>query len=239
MRLRQSGCNPCTPFDGVDKGLGPDTLTAMRDAIASGCAAEMQLICVKRGCHDQKICRFLIQKVVETVNKSNAYSHLFVELSPMSVNGTRLSLLQHALEVVFGFTRLTLVPEAMTYWYVCRLDATPTEKHVSSSDSSVMTTTTYQPKKADGFFARCLRALLCMSSTTQPVVHHHNVRRACPGVGWRTQAVSSTFLSHDLKDSVEGGELARLQQELREAYAGKDDGSSCSTQSVDIGGPRK
>jgi hypothetical protein len=223
MRLHQSQRNPCTPFDQVDKGLAADSVAAMRASVASGRAAEMQLLCVKRGCHDQKLCRFLIRRVVDAVNKSNTYSHIFVELSPLSVNGMRLNLLQHILEVVFGFTRLSTIPDAITYWYVCSLDTNLQPRQPSlygeSSDSASF---------RGGRLSQCMHAL-CGS---QPEVHRQ-IRYNCPGTGWKAQAFSSNFMSHEVEDSLEGDQVTRLQRKLRDAYACKEDKSSssgCSSQ---------
>lgn len=186
LRARRSGHNPCTPFD----DMAASSTAAMRHAVLAGKAAELQLLCVRNGCHEQKIGRFLLRRVIESVNLTRVYSHLFVELSPASVNGMRMCVLQHTLENVFGFTRLTLVLEALTYWYVCSLDMAG-------------------EARVPGLWERLRTWVRPESAERLPPT----AKAMCIGLGWRPHAIASTFVKHDMHGSLEAGTQQRDSEE--------------------------
>jgi hypothetical protein len=122
---RLSGGNMIALSHGISPPLSSESLAVIQEAAAHGRVAEMHLLCVHGESHGQRLFRYLIWQCIDVLNATKEYAFLFVELSHAGLNGARLTLLQHTLENVFGFTLISpaLETSSTALWYVCRLNA--------------------------------------------------------------------------------------------------------------------
>jgi hypothetical protein len=101
---------------------------ASRQAVACGQACEIELMCARNGDSKSTVLNHLVHRCITCMQQPEQQcSHMFVEASPISVNGKRCYFLQHALQHVFGFTQLTQnePTTAATTWYVKPLPRPP------------------------------------------------------------------------------------------------------------------
>ncbi|WIA10894.1 hypothetical protein OEZ85_011060 [Tetradesmus obliquus] len=86
-------------------------------AVARGQACEIELVCARNGDPKSAVLNHLVHRCITCMQQPEQQcTHMFVEASPISVNGTRCYFLQHALQGVFGFTRLTQNDSSAGAW---------------------------------------------------------------------------------------------------------------------------